>query len=101
MIKKLLFVALLALIGLQINAQERDRAAKTPEKISVDKALFMQGDDKNWANPEFDDSSWKEFSITKYWNEQGLPYCADSYAWYRIHVISPRISWNPRANRML
>ena len=88
--KKIFLLALLVLIGLQVNAQKHDRAAEVSEKVSVDKALFMQGDDKNWANPEFDDSSWKELGITKYWNEQGLPYCADSYAWYRIRVNIPK-----------
>ena len=67
--KKLFFVALLALIGLQLSAQNRDAVANASEKISVSKGLFMLGDNMNWANPEFDDSSWKEFSITKYWNE--------------------------------
>ena len=88
--KKLFLVALLALMGLQVSAQNREAVANASEKISVSKGLFMLGDNMNWANPEFDDSSWKEFSITKYWNEQGLPYHHDSYAWYRIHVNIPK-----------
>ena len=85
--KKLFFVALLALMWLQVNAQDSNLAT---EKISVSKALFKQGDDANWANPEIDDSSWSEIDVTKYWNEQGFPTNANAYAWYRIHVNIPK-----------
>ena len=87
---KILFVVGLLAIAAALNAQNRILAASASEKVSVSKALFKQGDDMNWAKPEFDDSSWKEFSITKYWNEQGLPYCSNSYAWYRIRVTIPK-----------
>lgn len=84
--KKLFFVTLLALIGLQANAQK----VKTSEKISVSKALFKQGDNANWANPDIDESSWSEIDVTKYWNEQGFPPGTNTYAWYRIHINIPK-----------
>ncbi|MBQ9191216.1 MAG: alpha-galactosidase [Bacteroidaceae bacterium] len=78
--RKLLFVAWLALMGLQANAQE----------VSVSKALFRLGDDMNWAKPEVDDASWSELDITTLWDKQGLPKYENSFAWYRIHVNIPR-----------
>ena len=78
--RKLLFVAWLALMGLQANAQE----------VSVSKALFRLGDDMNWAKPEVDDASWSELDITTQWDKQGLPKYENSFAWYRIHVNIPR-----------
>ena len=78
--RKLLFVAWMALMGLQANAQE----------VSVSKALFRLGDDMNWAKPEVDDASWSELDITTQWDKQGLPKYENSFAWYRIHVNIPR-----------
>ena len=78
--RKLLFVAWMALLGLQANAQE----------VSVSKALFRLGDDMNWAKPEVDDASWSELDITTLWDKQGLPKYENSFAWYRIHVNIPR-----------
>ena len=78
--KHLFFVALTALIGLQLNAQN----------VTVSKALFKQGDDMNWAKPEMDDASWSEIDITKLWDKQGFPQNTRSYGWYRIHVNIPK-----------
>lgn len=83
--KKLLFIALLTAIGLQVNAQE----AKSFKELSISKALFKQGDDVSWANPDMDDSSWSNIDVTKYWNEQGFPLNNNACAWYRIHVNIP------------
>lgn len=84
--KKLLFIALLTAIGLQVNAQE----AKSFKELSISKALFKQGDDVSWANPDMDDSSWSNIDVTKYWNEQGFPLNNNACAWYRIHVNIPK-----------
>lgn len=51
--KKLCLVALMALMGLQTSAQN----------VSVNKALFKQGDDMSWAKPEMDDASWSEIDV--------------------------------------
>ena len=46
--KKLFLVALAALMGLQLSAQN----------VTVSKGLLKQGDDMSWAKPEMDDASW-------------------------------------------
>ena len=78
--KKLFLVAMMALMGLQLSAQE----------LRVSKALFLQGDDMNWAKPEWDDASWSEIDITHQWDKQGFPQNTRSYGWYRIHVYIPK-----------
>ena len=74
-------LSVLCCIGL-LNAQAQE--------ISVSKALFMQGDDMNWAKPEWDDASWSEIDITKQWDKQGFPQNQRAYGWYRIHVHIPK-----------
>lgn len=78
--RKMFFLALTALMGLQLNAQN----------VTVGKALFKQGDDISWAKPEMDDALWSEIDITKKWDEQGFPQNTRSYGWYRIHVNIPK-----------
>jgi hypothetical protein len=49
---------------------------------------FHTGDDPGWADPGFDDSSWKLLRSDKPWSEQGY----NGYrgmAWYRFQVILP------------
>ena len=58
--------------------------------VSVSKALFKQGDDMNWAKPEWNDASWSEIDITKQWDKQGFPQNTYAYGWYRIHVNIPK-----------
>jgi hypothetical protein len=43
---------------------------------------FSIGDDKTWANPDFDDSGWEHISVPSAWEDQGF-YGYDGYAWYR------------------
>ena len=78
--KRIFFVVLMVLLGLQLGAQE----------VSVSRALFQIGDDMNWAMPEVDDASWKEIDITQFWNRQGFPSNNKAYAWYRIHLNIPK-----------
>ena len=82
MIKRIFLAAFVALIGLQLGAQN----------LTVSKALFKQGDDMNWANPAMDDASWSEIDITQQWDKQGFPQNTYAYGWYRIHVnIAKRV----------
>ena len=78
--KKTILLALMALIGLHLEAQN----------VSISKALFKQGDDMNWAKPDVDDSSWSEIDITMPWDKQGFPQNTKAYGWYRIHVNIPK-----------
>ena len=75
----LFFVAWLTLMGMPLRAQN----------VTVSKALFRQGDDKNWALPDVDDSSWSEIDITTPWDKQGFPQNTNAYGWYRIHLTIP------------
>lgn len=78
--KQLFLMTLAALMGLRLGAQD----------VTVGKGLFRIGDDKNWAKPEADDTSWSEIDITKQWDKQGFPPNNNNYAWYRIHVHIPK-----------
>ena len=77
---KLFLVAMMTLMGLQLSAQD----------VSINKARFLQGDDRNWAMPDVDDTSWNEIDITRQWDRQGFPQNTRAYAWYRIHVTIPQ-----------
>ena len=78
--KQISLAVLMAFFGLQLSAQS----------VSVSKALFEQGDDMNWAKPEWDDALWSEIDITSPWDKQGFPQNTHAYGWYRIHVYVPR-----------
>ena len=78
--KKQFLLALIILMGLQLDAQN----------VTISKALFKQGDDMNWAKPEMDDTSWSEIDITTQWDKQGFPQNTRAYGWYRIHVNIPK-----------
>ena len=49
---------------------------------------FMPGNNPEYANPDFEDSRWKDISIGKRWEEQGYK-DLDDFAWYRIKVKIP------------
>lgn len=49
---------------------------------------FCQGDNIDFAKPNFDDSQWRAINVDRIWEAQGYdPY--DGFAWYRIKVIIP------------
>ena len=43
---------------------------------------FEIGDEKNWANPNFDDSDWDKIWVPSPWEDEGYN-GYDGYAWYR------------------
>jgi hypothetical protein len=49
---------------------------------------FHTGDDMRWADPGFDDSSWKLLRPDQPWSDQGYKGYAGT-AWYRFQVIVP------------
>lgn len=56
---------------------------------------FHTGDDPNWANPAFDDSSWGHISADATWGSQGRGGYV-GYAWYRLRLaLSPAPSASP------
>jgi cephalosporin-C deacetylase len=49
---------------------------------------FNTGDDQAWAEPGFDDSSWRMMEAGTGWENQGLG-TYDGFAWYRQQVMVP------------
>jgi cephalosporin-C deacetylase len=49
---------------------------------------FHQGDDLNWSQSNYDDSSWEEIDPLENWEGQMLPNY-DGYGWYRTRVFIP------------
>ncbi len=63
-----------------------------PEKIRELKGQwkFAIGDDKEWANPDYNDKFWDRIYVPASWEEQGYR-GYNGYAWYRRHInISKR-----------
>jgi hypothetical protein len=48
---------------------------------------FHTGDNMAWAEPGFDDASWRSIDLTKPvgWTKQGYPGYS-GFAWYRLHI---------------
>lgn len=68
-------VAVLFAVSLSVSAQE----------LSFETARFHFGDNPEWKNAGYDDSSWQEMLTTKRWDEQGYVGRLEEYGWYRIH----------------
>lgn len=71
-------------------------AAQTPQPIPAPSLIhsvvhvdgpwrFSIGDDPRWADPAFDDSSWRTVDVSQGLNEQGIE-SYTGYAWYRIRL---------------
>jgi phosphoserine phosphatase RsbU/P len=52
---------------------------------------FHTGDDPSWANPDFDDSSWPQISLSSSLAEQGIE-TYSGYAWYRIRIPAEQLA---------
>ncbi len=50
---------------------------------------FHPGDDARWADPKFDDSSWKPIQVPGGLAEQGYP-SFSGYGWYRVALTADR-----------
>ena len=50
---------------------------------------FSIGDNKDWANPEFDDTKWDKIYVPSKWEDQGFV-GYNGFAWYRKHVRIPK-----------
>ena len=55
------------------------------QNLTFEKAKFKFGDNPEWKNKKFDDSSWQEMLTTVRWDNQGYVGYVDEYGWYRIH----------------
>lgn len=63
--------------------------AYAQKKVDISKGwMFKQGDNLEFAKPDFNDSDWKPIEVDKIWESQGYdPY--DGYAWYRLKFTIP------------
>ncbi len=43
---------------------------------------FCTGDNKEWANPDYDDKNWRQIIVPGFWETQGFN-GYDGFAWYR------------------
>lgn len=68
-------VAALFVISFSASAQE----------MSFETAKFHFGDNPEWKNADFDDSSWQDMRTAVRWDEQGYAGHLAEYGWYRIH----------------
>lgn len=76
-----LIILLLFMSALKLFAQEETiKFAETWK--------FIQGDNLEYAKPDFNDSQWKSLRVDRVWESQGYdPY--DGYAWYRVKIFIP------------
>jgi cephalosporin-C deacetylase len=49
---------------------------------------FFKGDNKSYAQSQFDDALWKDATVPGTWQDQGNP-DLKGFAWYRKHVALP------------
>ena len=57
--------------------------------VSLDSGWrFHPGDDADWSDPGYDDSTWKLLRADKPWSEQGYPGMS-GYGWYRFSLRVP------------
>jgi sialate O-acetylesterase len=59
-----------------------DFNAIVPEVPLADEWKLSTGDNSRWADPGFDDRSWKTARVPAYWETQGLK-GYDGFGWYR------------------
>jgi cephalosporin-C deacetylase-like acetyl esterase len=81
------------MLGLALLLTGPGRAAgSAPASLTLDREwLLMTGDDKGWADPDFDDAGWSPVEVGRPWEEAGFENY-DGFAWYRTRWVVPA-SW--------
>jgi sialate O-acetylesterase len=82
----LLLIALSGWMTLQSQILEEEQNLEGTWRFSI-------GDDKQWKNPEFDDSNWLRINVPTSWESQGFD-GYNGYAWYRKTVIKETVPNN-------
>lgn len=59
---------------------------------------FEIGDDPRWADPAFDDSSWRTVQLSKHLADQGIEQYT-GFAWYRLRLQPGQIDNSPSAEQ--
>lgn len=83
-----LLVLVLAALSLAIPAIAQTLKVQNPGpgSISLDKDWRLRlGDDKQWAEPALDDSSWEPIRVDQPWGQQSHP-SYTGFAWYRLRI---------------
>jgi hypothetical protein len=83
-----LLALVLAALSLAIPAIAQTLKVQNPGpgSISLDKDWRLHlGDDKQWAEPGLDDSSWEPIRVDEPWGQQSHP-SYTGFAWYRLRI---------------
>ena len=76
---------LLLAVSVSVTLSARDLRREVSLRVGW---RFEIGDNKAYAEPEFDDSEWERIHVPDSWEDQGFP-GYDGYAWYRIRLKLP------------
>jgi sialate O-acetylesterase len=85
MARKIILIIILTLLSVAINLYGQNL-----EKVMSFKGRwkFSIGDDKEWANKNYDDSNWEWIRVPSQWEDQGYN-GYNGYAWYRTRINIP------------
>ena len=80
---KILLWTSVLLFMLKVNVCAQEISVRYLEVVNLEgKWKLMIGDDKTWAAPGYNDSSWEKVDVPANWESQGF-YGYDGFAWYR------------------
>ena len=90
--KQLIFIVLLIPIILKAQETTPDNLSKSLKKYGVFALYhdwkYKAGDNPEWANPDFDDSSWQSFNNTNLYDEEIQKKAKKTnIVWYRKRII--------------
>ncbi len=74
---------IILLLSNTIEAKPVEVKTLIPATEVSDEWTYHSGDNKEWAKPEFDDSTWTKTNIAKSWKENNL----GGFFWYRKEII--------------
>ena len=98
--KEVKFTHIFAETGIyQITIGDLSKKVAVPTIDLAGKWLFHRGDEKEWKNPEFDDSAWDIVWLPASWEEHSDHTADDVFGWYRRRIKIPG-SWEGYALKL-
>ncbi|HWT65263.1 MAG TPA: SpoIIE family protein phosphatase, partial [Terracidiphilus sp.] len=83
-----------ALLRVPLRAQPAQQPAPLPAVLTIDGPWrFQLGDDPRWADPSFNDSSWRAVTLSRTTSSQGIE-SYSGFAWYRVHLTAMQLEPN-------
>jgi hypothetical protein len=83
-----------ALLRVPLHAQPAQQPAPLPAVLTIDGPWrFQLGDDPRWADPSFNDSSWRTVTLSRTTSSQGIE-SYSGFAWYRVHLTATQLEPN-------